>query len=39
VRARRRRYVSARAVISLIALASLVVPAIVAVVAAAVSAF
>jgi hypothetical protein len=36
---RRRRYLSARGVISLIALASLVVPGIVAVIAAAVSAF
>jgi hypothetical protein len=39
VRARRRRYLSARTVISLVALASLVVPGIVAVIAAAVSAF
>ena len=37
--ARRRRYLSARAVVSLIALASLVVPGLVAVIAAAVSAF
>jgi hypothetical protein len=39
VYARRRRYLSARAVISVIALASLVVPGVVAVIAAAVSAF
>ena len=39
VRTRRRRYFSVRAVISLIALASLVVPGIVAVIAAAVSTF
>lgn len=39
VRARRRRYLSARSVVSLIALASLIVPGIVAVIAAALAAF